>query len=298
MPTQTTLHGPAEKPVFRRRKRQSPFIRLFNKAPAGILCPNFWLLAWADGCPYQCTYCFLQGTFRGQVEPVVFINLNDLFRELDSWLKADGAPRLLNAGELTDSLAITTYVAEKLVERFGKQSRHKLLLLTKSDGVNALLSLPHRGQTILSFSLNPPTVAKRFELGAPPPWHRLDAATAAKKAGYPVRIRVDPMIPVEGWREAYTELADRISRLRPERVTLGSLRFFPIVPAHSRRDKSVFSYGGERSGDGRIRVPRDTRMEMYRLMVERLEDVPVGLCKETVDVVKALGLPNKCNCVL
>lgn len=104
------------------------------------------------------------------------------------------------------------------------------------------------------------------------------------------------MIPVEGWRDVYTELADRINRLGPERVTLGSLRFFPIVPVHSRREKSVFSYGGERSVDGWMRIHRETRMEMYRLMVGRL-DVPVGLCKETVDVVKALRLPNKCNCI-
>lgn len=61
---------------------------------------------------------------------MVFTNLNDLFRELDSWLRADGTPKLLNAGELTDSLAITTQVVEKLVERFGRQSHHKLLLLT------------------------------------------------------------------------------------------------------------------------------------------------------------------------
>jgi len=203
--------------------------------------PKLWLLAWADGCPYQCTYCYLQGTFKGKTEPTVFSNLDKLFREVEVWLKNPN-PKILNTGELSDSLAITRKVIVKLIERFAKQEKHKLLIVTKSDRVDEILGLNHNRQTIVSFSLNPEKVAEKFEVGAPPTSKRLEAIEKCLDAGYPIRVRIDPMIPVEGWEDFYRELALEVNRLKPERVTLGSLRFYPFVEAFSRRDKTVFSF--------------------------------------------------------
>jgi len=292
---QTTLEK--GKILYRTRQRKSNFIRLFNKTVKGIVCPSFWLLAWADGCPYHCTYCYLQGTFRGKTEPTVFTNLEKLFRELEVWLK-DPKPKILNTGELTDSLAITSEVMVKLIERFAKQRTHKLLLVTKSDRVDEILNLEHNNQTIVSFSLNAFSVAEKFEVDAPHPKKRLKAAWKCKEAGYVVRVRIDPMIPVSGWVEEYEELAEEVNSLNPERVTLGSLRFYPVVKVFSRRDHSVFSFASEKTVDGRWRLPQPVRLEMYGTMLRKLKVRPVSLCKETTYVVKTLRLQQKCNCVL
>ena len=48
------------------------------------------------------------------------------------------------------------------------------------------------------------------------------------EAGWPIRFRLDPMIPYrddcEEWREGYEVAIGRINRLSPEMVTIGALR--------------------------------------------------------------------------
>ena len=220
-----------------------------------------------------------------------------MLREVSRWLKKPGGTRLLNTGELCDSLAITDKIIKVLVSIFGRQRRHKLLLLTKSDRVEGLLELPHNGQTIVSFSVNPPEISSLFEPDAATPSRRLEAAWKCFKAGYRVRMRIDPMIPVEGWREAYGKLAEKVAELKPERVTLGCLRLFPVVKAFSRRNRTVFKYAVERSPDGRLRPPEKTRIEMYRFIASRLKGLEVGLCKETFSVHRALKFSIRCNCL-
>ncbi len=291
---QTTLTSKIS--TYNLKPRKSKFIRLFNKTPKGVVCPNFWLLAWANGCPYHCSYCYLQGTFKGKTNPVVFSNFNKLFSELKVWLK-DPNPKILNSGELTDSLALTRTLMVKLIQKFAEQNKHKLLLVTKSDKVEEILGLNHNQQTIVSFSLNPQKIVEKFEVDTPSTHQRLEAAWKIKKAGYRLRIRIDPMIPIKNWMELYEDLAKEINNLKPERITLGSLRFYPIVKAYCR-DKSVFNFDFEKSVDGRWRLKKDLRLKMYKFMLEKLKIKPVSLCKETVDIVKILGLPQKCNCVL
>lgn len=291
---QTTLTSKIS--TYNLKPRKSKFIRLFNKTPKGVVCPNFWLLAWANGCPYHCSYCYLQGTFKGKTNPVVFSNFNKLFSELKVWLK-DPNPKILNSGELTDSLALTRTLMVKLIQKFAEQNKHKLLLVTKSDKVEEILGLNHNQQTIVSFSLNPQKIVEKFEVDTPSTHQRLEAAWKVKKAGYRLRIRIDPMVPIKNWMEPYEDLAKEINNLKPERITLGSLRFYPIVKAYCR-DKSVFNFDFEKSVDGRWRLKKDLRLKMYRFMLEKLKIKPVSLCKETVDIVKILGLPQKCNCVL
>lgn len=281
------------------KRRKTPFIWKFTKTPPGIVCPHFYILGWAFGCPFECSYCYLIGTSRGRTcrePPIVYSNQNKLFKELEAWLD-DINPKVLNTGELTDSLAITDEVIKKLILKFNHQQRHKLLLLTKSANVDGIIKLPHNRKTIVSFSVNPEGVIEKFERGASKLSERVIAAEKCKASGYPIRIRVDPMIPIENWNESYSELAEIINAVEPERVTLGSLRFFDAVPVYSGRDKSIFKFGEEKTADGRWRVPRSLRLEMYQLMLDKLK-VKVSLCKETVDVIRKLKLPQKCNCVL
>jgi spore photoproduct lyase len=295
--------------TYRKRRRKSNFVRLFDKTPPGIICPHFYILAHANGCPYDCSYCYLQLTFRGKVEPVLFRNLDDLTREVRQFLELL-EPSVLNAGELSDGLAFdhVTGLSRSIVPIFAAQSRHKLLFLTKSDNVGRILDLEHGGRTIVSFSINAPPVSETYEKAAPPIEKRIAAAEKVKAAGYPIRFRIDPIIPVPGWQSMYEYLIDRILDVEPERITLGTLRYFPNVKSFARklgRDTSVFDFATERSReDGRYRVSLDKRLRVYSTLLERINDrIPVGLCKETErcwDVLNTkFGLDgNVCNCTL
>jgi spore photoproduct lyase len=284
---------------YETQRRTGPFIRYFDKTPKGILCPHFWHLAWANGCPYRCAYCYLQGTFRGRVNPVVYINSGDLTKEVETWLSME-TPQILNTGELTDSLAITDELMVELLQRFARQRRHKLLLLTKSDNVENLLPLEHNNQTIISFSLNIPEVIERYEVGSPNLERRLKALTCVAEAGYEVRVRIDPMIPVEGWSIAYRKLAEKLRGLPISRVTLGTLRYFPIVAKYAvklGRGIEVFNFATERTVEGRIRPIESLRRDMY-LNIFTSFNCSVALCKETTAVYTALKPSARCNCVL
>jgi len=287
-----------------RRHRASPFIRFFDATPPGIICPHFHLLAHANGCPFRCDYCYLQLTLRRNRAPVLFSNLDGLTREVERFLSRD-EPSVLNAGELADALAFdeTAELMRLLVPMFGQQRKHKLLLLTKSTRVDPLLRLDHGEQTVVSFSLNSAEAAQSFEHGAPAPSARVEAARASHAAGYPVRLRIDPMVPLTGWRGSYLRLVDLLRRRTlPERVTLGTLRFFPSLPHFSRNGREVYSFATSRDGlDGRLRLPLETRVEMYHTVIDHLPRLTVALCKETEEAWRLTSLDSRrclCNCAL
>jgi spore photoproduct lyase len=286
------------------RPRRSRFIRYFDKTPPGIVCPHFYILAHANGCVYNCAYCYLQLTFRGQVRQTVFTNRDAMFAEVRQFL-ARAEPSALNAGELSDALAVDhlTGLSRRLVPMFAAQDRHTLILLTKSANVDNLLGLEHNRRTVVSFSVNAPAVAAAFEPGAPPPAARVAAGARVAEAGYPLRFRIDPVIPVPGWEEHYRELvADILATAPPQRITLGSLRYFPNVRAYARklgRDPTVFDYAAERTpADGRRRVALSLRTRIYNHLMDLIPaGVEVGLCKETDECHRALALPRiVCNC--
>lgn len=290
---------------FERRERKSRFIHLNDTARPGLVCGPFWALSYYIGCPFECSYCYLQGTFRGKVDPVVYTNREKLLAELDDWLTRPGNLRL-NAGELEDSLALDGRIplVDDLVPRFAAQQRHKLLLVTKSTNVRRLLKHDPKGQVIVAFSVNAPPVANQFELGAPDPLKRVKAAVRVKDAGYYVALRLDPMIPVDGWQPAYGGFIDQVyETFQPNQWTLGSLRYFPTLPmwtAKLGRSTDVYAFPRERSPeDGRWRIPLDMRGEMYSQAMGQIRqhdrNVAVRLCKETEPLYRTLGLqPDGC----
>lgn len=287
------------------RERKSPFIHLNDTAKPGIVCGPFHALSYYIGCPYQCTYCYLQGTFRGRVEPVLYSNRERLLAELDEWLQQPGQLRL-NAGELEDSLALDGRIplVDDLVPRFAAQKRHKLLLVSKSTNIRNLLNHDPKGQVIVAFSVNAPEVWQQFEHETPHPLRRAKAAAKVKAAGYYLTLRLDPMIPIDGWEQAYTRFIDAVCCIiLPDQWTIGSLRYFPTLPHWTRRvgrDDAIYAYAGERSPeDGRKRIGIKTRTRMYEAAFERIRKhqakATIRLCKETAPLYCALGLqPDGC----
>lgn len=288
------------------RPRHTKFIRYFDKTPPGIICPHFYILAHGNGCVFECAYCYLQLTFRGKVRQTIFTNADVMLREVDAFLARE-EPAVLNAGELSDALAVDdrTGLTKELVPRFASQERHLLVLLTKSTKVDNLLALRHNGRTVVSFSVNASDVAQKYELGSPSPRERVAAARRAAEAGYRIRFRLDPIIPIPGWEYFYRAVLEHILEIAPpERITFGSLRYFPNVKTYARklgRDTSAFDYAAEKTGaDGRLRVPFARRVGIYEYLIGLVPTgVELGLCKETEACHRALGIKDVvCNCTL
>jgi spore photoproduct lyase len=288
------------------RERKSPFIHVNDTTRPGLVCGAFHAISYYIGCPYSCSYCYLQTTFRGQIQPVAYTNRAKLLAELDAWLAQPGSLRL-NAGELMDSLALDGVIplVDDLVPRFAAQDRHKLLLVTKSANVGNLLKHDPRGQIIVAFSVNATEVSAAYEKGPPEPLRRIEAAARVKDAGYHLTLRLDPMIPVDGWREDYARFLEEACRVvTPDQWTLGSLRYFTSLPMWTQkvgRDPSVFRFGSEWTpGDRRRRIPLALRADMYStamdIIRERQGDLAVRLCKETVALHRRLGTCQRSCC--
>ena len=278
-------------------------------AQTDVVCPHFLELKWAYGCPYDCAWCFLKGTLRmlhTKTKPVVK-EYCKIQKHVQSFFETDGdSHELLNAGELADSL-MTEGAAEPfskfIMPLFEQQEKHKVLLLTKSTYTKNLERMKSHKQTIVSFSLNAPRVSKKWEL-APPIKGRIRAAKNLNQSGYDVRVRIDPIVPIEKWQEAYLGLVDSIfENFVPERITFGSLRGLQST-INNASDKSWVPFLTEKSNWGK-KIAFDLRYQLYSVIINYLKDehnfTKVALCKETISMWEKLDMDYKkirCNCLL
>lgn len=283
----------------------------FPRRPTDVVCAHFMELAWSWGCPYNCSYCYLKGTYRffiknelGRV-PMHFKERGDIAKALTTFLRLHIPAEILNTGELSDSLMGETQDPpfSKWLMNYMNGSRHKVMFLTKGTYVKNFLDNEWQKNAILSWSLNAEKVAKRWEHLTPSPKDRIKAAELCARADYEVRIRIDPMVSVEGWREEYRELIDSVfSKFRPERITLGCLRGLAST-IREARDKSWIKYLDEGSGWGK-KPNFERRLAMYGFVISYLDEQydfhKIGICKDTMALWRKLNMDFRritCNCV-
>jgi spore photoproduct lyase len=305
-----------------RRVGDGLIIKLFDHTPQGklkeddIVCPSFIELKWANGCMFSCSWCYLQGTFRfsPRGKKPYEKPREKVDRHLNTFFENSEYPEMLNAGEVSDSLLSVSENSEDpfskyIVKKFETQSRHKVLLLTKSIQIDNLLEVSEElggniRNTVVSFTINASPVSKRWEKGAPHPFKRIEAARKLYDAGYRIRFRIDPIVPIDGWEDSYEKLINYAFRgFRPERITLGSLRGLQTT-INNCKDRSWVKYLSENSKWG-MKVDFNTRFENYNYIIEFLENYydyrNIALCKETRKMWDSLGLDYRkirCNCLM
>lgn len=281
--------------------------------PTVRCCPYLKLVPVSNGCPYYCTYCYLAYVYRNYA-PYIKININhaQMIQEIRR-AAAESTCADFNMGEMLDSLALepVTQLMEVLVPVFRRLPRAHLMLLTKSAQVQDLLRQQPTPQVVVSWSLNSERAIKDHEMGTAGLSERVDAAARCQQRGWRVRFRFDPLLIYEGWQDDYARMIQRaLSAVRPENITLGSLRFLPAHPrlaaaAYGARARRLYAGAfAPAVSDRKLRFPAQRRIELYRRIVDCIRDhnreVSVSLCKETPEVWGALrGVcsPGLCNCV-
>jgi len=273
-------------------------VRLFDKTPTprrrtDVVCPHFVELAWAYGCPFNCIECFLKGTFRfiafknpDRRVPPHYKDRKIVAREIRRFIENAKQPDILNAGELSDGL-----MQESVNEPFSEfiiglleGTPHKVLFLTKSTWIQNFLKHEWQDKAVLAWSLNAPNVSKWLEPSPIPTFkQRLAAARKAQEAGYTVRIRFDPMVPVKNWDKQYIDAINEMCEtITPERVTLGTLRGLPSTIA-ACKDKSWTQYLTESSNWG-LKTDFQLRFSMLSLAIGTLKvngTSKIAVCKDT-----------------
>jgi len=289
------------------RERRTKFVDILRTTPTDTVCPNFYVLAHANGCAFTpgCSYCYLRSSLWSLKAPNVFTNVDKMLEEVKAWIATDELESyVLNAGNLSDSLVFeeTRPLVGRLVDVFrecaeAKGRKHALLLLTKGGRreCRPLRGLEPCANVIVSFSVNSRRAASNHEKGTAPVTERVKAAADLKRRGWRLRMRIDPMIL--GFDNSW--IIDQVGRLEPERVTLGTLRAEPNLFRHVDNGLLKDLEPPTRAG-GLARYSKERRIAIYREAVEALAGIcTVALCEETPDVWDALGLDTDakpCNC--
>ena len=285
--------GPSGKPDLLLAVFPGRFLK-FCPGTQRHICCLYRVLNIQTGCDVGCTYCILQGYLNNPLL-TVYVNLEDALEEVEQMLRAHPDQFFrIGTGELTDSLTFDPVALQsrELIPFFARQDNAILELKTKTTHVDQFLDLDPRGRVIVSWSLNAPAVAASEEGSAPPLEARLRAARKVQEAGYRLGFHFDPLIEHEGWEKGYRQvvdaLFDTVSAERIAWISLGALRYPPVLDAlirrrhpHSRLPLAELVPGV----DGKLRYFRPTRVKMFRQMYrwikERAPGVFVYLCMES-----------------
>ncbi len=277
---------------FRWQKRKPSWIlakkhgRMVLPTPPeyGIGCKHNFYFSHILNCPYDCRYCFLQGMFRS-AHQVWFVNYEEIQQAIDETLAE--CPESDKVGFFSgydgDSLALEnlTGFADSFLSFFELRPRAILELRTKSVNIKALTSRRALENVVVAFSLSPRQIAEKLEHGAPNLDQRLKAMAKVAEQGWPIGLRLDPLIAQANFSEEYERLIDEIFEVvNPEQVhsvTFGPMRFPEAMFDRMNRlypDERLFAAGFERRGDGLLTYAPEREKEMRsvlrRFLAERL----------------------------
>jgi len=296
--------------------------------------PMWWDLAIGSGaCGLGCRSCFLMLTHRIKRDPsrhLLYDNLGDFAHVAEKWLHDPLRRRQHTLGvgiDRSDSLLYEGIIphVRNLAPLFSSTDHNKcgnkLVLLTKTANTHYLSEInpSHKANIIVSFSLNPETIADLWEgkwpdTGeriTPPISTRLEAVKYAQDLGFEVRVRVDPILTPENWEDYYKSfVADIKNRgINFRYWTLGTYREknaqldgwrekWGLLPMEWQpQDNDLVKDGTHRH------MPEQRRIEIYTKMRDIIQrEFPtarISLCKETHVVRKAVALCSAdCNCLI
>jgi len=259
----------------------------------GRVCQPAWEFHTAWGCPFRCAYCWF-GTLIN-----LAVDIEDFLACADRRIRELQPPQTIYKWDnRTDINAFEPeYDATRLmVEFFARQKKDYLLLYTgKSDNVDFMLGYPHNGQTIIQWSVSARTQSTLIEPETAPWDRRIEAAAKCQEAGYHVRFRFSPIIPVKGWREENRELIELMfRRTRPDVISLCMFGWMDAETAAQCLDFGLLDekyvpaiagaapfLKGKRYGP----LPHEARAEIHSFLIEELRrrspDTPIALCLET-----------------
>lgn len=286
----------AKRQVLILARTTGAFIRPFQGGRSGRGAPPQFFIAHANGCPFDCQYCFLQAYLPHSV-PVVFANQDELFEELARHIQAAEPGTWYHAGELSDALALepVSGFASRAISVFGRSPHVTLELRTKCSGVASVVPAEPPPNIVITWTLTPKEVARSLEHGAACIEERLASAVRCKHIGYRVGFRLDPLIRCEGWERRYSEVIESVfAALEPHQIdsiVLGAFRYSPALATMIKErfpgsplllDEFVLC------ADGKFRYFRPLRRALYRSVVREIRrfspSVPVALCMETEEM--------------
>jgi len=287
-----------------------------DKRKRGIVCWSLYDLHSARGCFHKCQYCR-----RGRVTTLM-LDIDGFLEHIDELMADNPWQKVFRYDVETDCLILEPEygMCRALVEHFAEIDDRYIILFSKSDNVDFLLDLEHKGHTIMLWTLSTPTVSREIERETATTEQRLEAARKCQDAGYSVRFKFKPIIPIANWREEATQTLEMLfDAVRPDNLSMEMLFFYGDTVAELKQtfdmslfDPDLIKLMEKREADGLITdqmhpFPDDFRAEVYGYYVDEIRrlspDTRVSLCAETKSMWERLspklGMTDRkfvCNC--
>jgi hypothetical protein len=265
------------------------------------------------GCVYRCAYCGFGRRIHFSLDIEQFVD------GLDEVFVRHPNSRLYKYSNTTDLPPFEPELdaIPPLVRRFADEPDRYLMLFTKSDQTDFLHDLDHRGHTIISWSLTCDTASRLIDKRTPSLEERIQAMRRAREAGYLVRARLSPVVPISNWQNEYESLFERLyDQVRPDVVTLELLGWMEFSDLTAMFPPGLLDSDALAAAESAADELRDvtwgpftqqTHEEVYRFCIETSRRIspgtPISVCHGTADTWKSLGslmemTPDDyvCNC--
>ncbi len=261
-------------------------------------CCNYHVINQTSNCPIDCTYCILQFYLNNPVT-TVYANTEKLLTEVkDKIATQPNRFFRIGTGELSDSLAFdsSSEYSKDVVKYFAGLDNVLLELKTKSNRIENLLDLDHKGHTVISWSVNPQVIIDAEEHKAASFNERLAAMKQVQEKGYKIGFHFDPLLFHEDWKTTYPDLIRQLFEVVDPKnvawISIGSLRFPPEMKDKvlEKFPKSKIMFAELIRGmDGKMRYPKPLRLDMYRTVYDALrkfgsEDLFIYFCMESAEI--------------
>lgn len=262
------------------------------------VCRPCWRLHFQQGCIHKCHYCGLGGLLVTMVNAEDYIkNLNDLIEAhpwQETYLFEDDADGLCMEPELG--------CMGPIIEYFGTLKDRYLIIHTKSWNVEWMRDLKHNGNTIIVWSISAPTQSSVLEPNTGNTEQRIEAARICQEAGYTVRYKFKPIIPVVNWREEASQTVEMIfDRTNPDVISLCVFMWMTIDDLKKRLDVSLLDPKYIAAAEETVDEVADTRAkpfpewvraEIYEHHFDEIRkwnsEIPVSLSTENWKIWKHL----------
>jgi len=175
--------------------------------------PQWWLFT-TEGCSHRCAYCSFGGVISAKVNLAYYGDHLAKLVENNPWQQV----YLTNGHSDTPILEPEIGHTRFLIDFFKQFDNRYFVVHTKSANVDHMLEYTdHDQRAIMLWSIATPSAAQIYEPGAPSAEDRFAAARKCYQAGYPVRIKFKPIIPMKDWRREATTMAQlAFDGMKPE----------------------------------------------------------------------------------
>ncbi|MCX6112337.1 MAG: radical SAM protein [Proteobacteria bacterium] len=283
------------------KENKGGFIKPCPCSPGRLGC-DYYIIAPGTGCPFNCSYCFLNFYSKSK-DIILYSNTDKMYREFVAFIdNKKNKPLRFGTGEFIDSLAVKELDSVNLeLAKIIKQRPNIVIeFKTKSSNIDTFLKIPAQDNIILSWSLNPQWIINEEEKGTASLEERLYAAKEIVAHGYSIALHLDPIFMTENTLDDYLELVDKTFSIIPAKsvkwLSMGGFRYvedLKLAILENNNGKKWF-LGEEyiKCEDGKFRYPKFLRLKFYNRIGEKIKQkgaIKTYLCMEGAQLWKDIS---------